>query len=74
MTKYQRIRLIVAAAINVIVFVLAVYCLTLFIGYIVNGSKDIRFRYFTNISILTLGAISLVNSVFLLLSVIKGKS
>ena len=73
MTKSQRIRFIIASVINITIFALALYCLILFIKYILNGSEDIRFRYFTNVSNLTVGLISLVNAVFLLICVIKGE-
>ena len=73
MTKGQRIRFIIATVINITIFALAIYCLVLFIKYILNGSEDNRFRYFTNVSNLTVGTLSLVNAVFLIISLIKGE-
>lgn len=73
MNTKERTRLIVGLIINVIVFGLVIYCLFTFIKFLLRGDPDIRFRYFTNISNLTVGAIALANSVFLTLSLIKGK-
>ena len=73
MKKVERIRLLVGATISIVVFGLTIYCLIAFIKYAVNGSPDNRFRYFTNISALTVGFIALVNAVLLTASAIKGK-
>ena len=73
MKKSERIRLIIGAIINLIIFGLAVYCLFVFIGYILRGNKDIRFRYYTNISNLAVGFIAVPNAALLLVSAIKGK-
>ena len=73
MSKRERIRLIVGAMINIIVFGLFVFCLCNFISYVLKGSPDNRFRYFTNISTITVGLIALPNAVLLILSAIKGK-
>ena len=73
MKKNERIRLIIGSIINLIIFGLGVFCLCLFISYILRGSKDNRFRYYTNISNVTVGLIALPNAVLLFLSAIKGK-
>lgn len=73
MKRSERIRIIVGAMINIIVFCLSVYCLTAFIKYAIHGNPDNRFRYFTNISTLTVGFIALPNAVLLVMSAIKGK-
>ena len=73
MSKKERIRLLIGAAINLAIFAIEVYCLIVFIKYIQNGNQDIRFRYYTNISNLTVGFIALPNAFFLIYSVIKGK-
>ena len=73
MKRSERIRIIVGAMINIIVFCLSIYCLTAFIKYAIHGNPDNRFRYFTNISTLTVGFIALPNAVLLVVSAIKGK-
>ena len=73
MGKRERVRIIIGATINIVVFGLAVYCLVAFIKYALNGSPDNKFRYFTNISTLTVGSIALVNASLLVLSAIKSK-
>ena len=73
MNKNERIRLIIGLVINVIVFCLVMYCLITFIKYLARGDADNRFRYFTNISNLTVGLLALANSVFLTISLIKNK-
>lgn len=71
MKTKERIRLIIGIIINAIVVCLVSYCLSTFIKYLVRGNPDIRFRYFTNISNLTVGAIAIFNIVFLVWSLIK---
>ena len=73
MEKRERFRIIIGAMINIIVFGLSIFCLCNFIGYIIKGNPDNRFRYFTNLSTITVGLIALPNAVLLLLSAIKGK-
>ena len=73
MTNKERVRLIIGTAINIVVFVLEVICLCIFIKYVVQGNQDNRFRYFTNISNLTVGAFALPTTILLLMSIIKGK-
>ena len=73
MEKRERVRIIIGAMINIIVFGLSIFCLCNFIGYIIKGSPDNRFRYFTNLSTLTVGSIALVNASLLVLSAIKSK-
>ncbi|MBO7573668.1 MAG: hypothetical protein J6T25_02695 [Bacilli bacterium] len=73
MKRSERIRIIVGAMINIIVFCLSVYCLSTFIRYAIHGNPDNRFRYFTNISTLTVGFIALPNAVLLVVSAIKGR-
>ena len=73
MTNKERIRLIIGAVINIAIFAMAVYCLVIFIGYIIRGNEDIRFRYYTNISNLFVGFVALPNAFFLTYSAIKGK-
>ena len=59
--------------INIIVFGLSIFCLCNFIGYIIKGSPDNRFRYFTNLSTIMVGLIALPNAILLFLSAIKRK-
>ena len=73
MEKKERIKLIIAAAINYVVFGLVTACVCTFIGYLLRGSKDNRFIYYTNISNITVGLFSLANSILLTISLIKGK-
>ena len=73
MDKKNKIRLLIGAFINITIFALEMVCLCIFIKYLVDGTGDNRFRYFTNISNFTVGIFSLATSVLLILSVIKGK-
>ena len=73
MSKKERLRILIGVVINVTVFCLGIYCLSAFIKYALSGNPDNRFRYYTNISNLTVGFIALPNAVFLSLSLIKGK-
>ena len=73
MEKRQRVRIIIGAMINIIVFGLSIFCLCNFIGYIIKGSPDNRFRYFTNLSTIMVGLIALPNAILLFLSAIKRK-
>ena len=73
MNKNERIRLIIGTIINVVVFALTVYCLATFIKYALRDDPDNRFRYFTNISNLTVGFTSLVSAVYLIISLIRKK-
>ena len=72
MQKSERIKKIVAAIVNLIIVGLMTYCLiTLIRSYNVGNN---RFIYFTYVSNLTVGLMSLVNAAFLILSVIKNKN
>ena len=73
MDKKERIRLIIGIVLNLIILGVGLYCLSTYIKFYMRGDPDIRFRYFTNISTLTVTSISIPNIVFLLMSVIKGK-
>ena len=73
MNKKERIRLIIGVIINIAIFVLEVYCLAYFIRHLINGDLDNRFRYYTNVSNMTVGLISLINAIFLIVSLIKGE-
>ena len=73
MTKQDRIKFIIAIAINVVIFALEVFCLCNFMKYLLEGNPDIRFRYYTNISNLTVGLITIPNIFFLVYSLIKEK-
>lgn len=71
MENKERIRLAIGAAINFTVFAIAIYCMVTFIGYIVRGSGDNRFIYYTNISNITVGFLSLVHGTLLVISILK---
>lgn len=73
MSKRERIRILIGATINFVVFGLAIFCLCNFVGYVIKGNPDNRFRYFTNITTLTVGLIALPNALLLVISVIRGK-
>ena len=73
MDRKERVRLIVGITINIIVFALAVFCLCDFIKYIIRGNSDNRFRYYTNISNLTVGFIAFINAIMFTISLIKGR-
>ena len=73
MSKQDKIKLIIAAIINMIIFVLEVFCLIVFIKHLVDGNEDNRFRYYTNISNLFVGLVALINAIILLKAVVKGK-
>ena len=72
MQRKERIRFIIASVINVAIFGIMVYCLVTLINSYINGKN--RFIYFTNISNLIVGLMSLINAVFLILSVVKNKN
>lgn len=72
LSKNERIRFIIAFIINVIVFGLAVYCLISLSISAANGNN--RFIYFTNISNLFVGFLSIVNAILLLISITKNRS
>ena len=67
----KKLKTIIAISINLVIFGLAVFCLITFIDYLVKGNADNRFRYYTNISNLTVGFISLVNAIVLLITLLK---
>ena len=71
MSKKEQIRLIIGIVINLTIFGLEVFCLCNFINYLIQGNPDNRFRYFTNISNLAVGAVALINIVLLSLSIYK---
>lgn len=73
MSKQVKIKLIISAIINIIIFGLEVFCLVVFIKYIIDGNEDNRFRYYTNISNLLVGFIAIINAIVLIKSVIKGE-
>ena len=73
LTNKEKIKLLIGAIINIVIFGLEVFCLVIFIKYAVNGNTDIRFRYYTNISNLLVGFIALPNAIFLLISLAKSK-
>ena len=71
MSRNERIKTIVAVFINLIVFVLEVICLIYFITHSISGEN--RFIYYTNISNLSVGVLSLVNIVLLTRSLVKNE-
>ena len=71
MSKTIRIRFAIAAVINLAVFCIVVGCLFSLIDSYNNDNN--RFIYFTNISNLLVGLISLANVIFLSLSIAKNK-
>ena len=73
MNKKERLRLLIGATINLIVFGLAIFCLCNFVVYVIKGNPDNRFRYFTNITTLTAGLTALPNALLLVISAIRGK-
>ena len=70
MDKKEKIRLIVAIIINFLIFALEIYCLIYFIGRLFKDT-DNRFHYYTNVSNLTVGLISLVSAIFYIISLVK---
>lgn len=73
MTKKERIRIVVGATLNLVVFAISIYCFCYFLRHLIQGDADNKFRYFTNLSCLSAGLMSLISVVFLTISVIKGK-
>lgn len=73
MNKKERIRIIIGSIINLAIFAISVYCLTVFIRWLYDQPEDNRFIYFTNVSNLSVGFISLFSGTFLLLSACKGQ-
>ena len=73
MEKKERIRLIIGASINIVIFGLALFCLTNFLSHLFRGDPDNKFIYFTNMSALSFGLVALPNAFLLLISAIKGK-
>ena len=71
MSTKGKIRILTGAIINIVVFCLGIYCLIKFIGYCLDGNPDNRFRYYTNISNLTVAFIALPNAILLILSALK---
>ena len=69
MQRNEQIKTIIAIILNLIIFGIMIYCLISLIKSLNNGNN--RFIYFTNISNLLVGLMSLINAVFLMLSVIK---
>jgi len=74
MDKNEKIKIIIALIINIVVFGLGVFCAIRFIGFSMNGNTDNRFRYFTNVSNLSVAFLSLISAVYLLVSLFKGKN
>ena len=62
-----------AILIDLVVFSLEIYCLTNFLGYLIKGNPDIRFRYYTNISNLFMGLIALTDAIILIITLIQRK-
>ena len=73
MERKEKTRILIGAIINLIVVGLGIFCLCVFIKYLLIGNKDIRFRYYTNISNLTVATISGFNAFFLIKSLVKNK-
>ena len=74
MDKKEKNKIIIALVINVTVFALGVFCLVRFIHYLMIGNTDNRFRYFTNVSNLSVAFLSLISAIYLLISLLKGKN
>ena len=72
MPKNEKISYTIAFTINVIVFALAIYCLISLIKSAINGNN--RFIYFTNISNLIVGLMSLINGIYLIISIFKDRN
>ena len=68
----KRVRSILGIVINLAILGMETYCIYTFIDLTSRGVAN-RFMYYTNISNTTIGVISLVNLVFLLLLFIKDK-
>lgn len=69
----EKIKLLLTLLIDLTIVALEIYCLINFLSYFFKGNHDIRFRYFTNISNLFVGLISLVDFIILITSLIKKK-
>lgn len=69
----EKIKLLLRLLIDLMIVALEIYCLINFLSYLFKGNPDIRFRYFTNISNLSVGLISLVDFIILITSLIKKK-
>ena len=72
MNNKERIRLSIGAAINIAVFAIAFYCLIIYVGRIVRGGGN-RLIYYTNISNITVGFVSLIHGILLIISIFKRK-
>ena len=73
MDKKERIRIVIGSIINFAIFGISIYCLVVFIKCLSSQPEDNRFIYFTNVSNLSVGFISLFSGALLLVSVIKGQ-
>ena len=73
MDKKEKIRLIIGVILNTIVLIVGIYCISTYFKYLLRNDPDIRFRYFTNLSVITVTTLSIPNIVFLLMSIIKNK-
>ena len=69
----EKRRLIVGILFNIAIIVMVSVCVVFFIRYSINGGNDNRFRYFTNISNITVALISIANTVLLIVSLLKEK-
>lgn len=73
MEKKEKIRLLIGIILNTIILIVGIYCISTYFKYLMRNDPDIRFRYFTNLSVITVTTLSIPNIIFLLMSLIKGK-
>ena len=73
MERKEKIRISIGLTMNIIVFLCMIFCLFFLIKHTIDNPDDNRFRYFTNISNIAVGCVALVNIVFLIVSLIKGR-
>ena len=71
MNRNKRIKYTIASIINMVIFGIMIYCLVSLIKSLNNGNN--RFIYFTNISNLLVGLMSLINVFFFIMSLVKNK-
>ena len=73
MTNKEKARRIIGLIINLIIIGIVIYCVYIFILRIMNGNKDIKFRYFTNISNITVAIVSIIHVPYIINTLITGK-
>lgn len=73
MEKKEKIRLLIGVILNTVVLIAGIYCISTYFKCLILNDPEIRFRYFTNLSVITVTILSIPNIIFLLMSLIKGK-